>query len=208
MAPSSLQDVLGLEESDRTTYEEARHGAAVYLQSRLDVKCKSVSDEEFKIPVVDLTSSFSPSLKERQSVANQIREACTTSGFFYITGHGVSPEARQGILKQAERFVHELPTVKKEALHLKHNKFGLGWEPSEYTSIAGDQEQKEVFNFAYEQELDRTGGDGLYRNLDGSCERSNMWPSEDDLPGFRAAVKDYYGAVRIVYQRAPDILLT
>ncbi|KAL6706272.1 hypothetical protein ACN47E_005562 [Coniothyrium glycines] len=181
--------------SDRTTYDEARIGAAAYLQTRLAAKDHMVEDKDFEIPIIDLSPSFSSRLEERQTVADQIRRACTTSGFFYITGHGVSSSAREGILSQAERFMHDLPIEKKERLHLKLNKFGLGWEPSEYTSIAGDREQKEVFNFAYEEDFDRTGGDGLYRNLDGSTGKSNMWPKEEDLPGFYATVKNYYGAV-------------
>ncbi|CAN9218877.1 unnamed protein product [Alternaria sp. RS040] len=179
---------------DSTTYDEARNGAAAYLQSRLSAK-DHVTDENFEIPVIDLTSSFSVSLESRKAVAAQIRQTCETVGFFYITNHQIPEAACNGILRQAERFVHELPQSKKEELHLKNNKFGLGWEPSEYTSIAGDKEEKEVFNFAYEAALDPTGGDGKYKNLDGSTEKANLWPNEQDLPGFYQGVKDYYGAV-------------
>lgn len=179
---------------DATTFEEARTGAAVYLQARLAAK-HSPLDDLFEIPVIDLAPSFSASLADRQSVANQIRRACTTSGFFYVTGHRIPESVRDGILEQAKRFAHDLPTTKKEKLHVKKNKFGLGWEPSEYTSIAGDKETKDVFNFAYEAGLDRSGGDGLYHNLDGSRIIANMWPREEDLPGFYEAVKEYYGAV-------------
>jgi isopenicillin N synthase-like dioxygenase len=183
---------------DATTFEEARNGAAAYLRARLSAKERPCSDHDFKIPVIDLSPSFSSHLADRQAVADQIRQACITSGFFYITGHRIPGTSRSGILHQAERFVHELPQAKKEELHLRHNKFGLGWEPSEYTSIAGDKEQKEVFNFAYEEALDRSGGDGMYRNLDGSKSKNNMWPREEDLPGFHDVVKDYYGAVSTI----------
>lgn len=179
---------------DKTTYDEARNGAAAYLQTRLSAKDR-VADEHFKIPIIDLTPSFSVSLQHRKAVAAQIRQACTTSGFAYVTNHQIPEAACNGILRQAERFVHELPQNKKEKLHVKNNKFSLGWEPSEYTSIAGDKEEKEVFNFAYEAALDPTGGDGKYRNLDGSTGNGNMWPNEQDLPGFYDSVKDYYGAV-------------
>lgn len=193
MAPS-------IPEPDQTTYDEARNGAAAYLQSRLSAKDNDVN-ENFMIPFIDLTPSFSKSPADRQRVASQIRKACTTSGFFYITNHGVPKSACDGILHQAERFVTQLPLEKKEALHLKNNKFGLGWEPSEYTSIAGDKEEKEVFNFAYEAELDPTGGDGKYKNLDGSTGKSNMWPSLEDLPGFYDGVKEYYGSVSLTWMK-------
>ncbi|XP_014556693.1 hypothetical protein COCVIDRAFT_99213 [Bipolaris victoriae FI3] len=184
----------GPSETDRTTYEEAHNGAAAYLQSRLSAKNEE-ADKDFEIPVIDLEPSFSDSLSDRQKVADQIRKACTTSGFFYITNHRIPKSACDGILHQAERFMKELPLEKKEELHLKNNKFGLGWEPSEYTSIAGDKEEKEVFNFAYEANLDPTGGDGQYKNLDGSTGNANMWPKEEDLPGFYAEIKEYYGNV-------------
>lgn len=178
---------------DSTTYTEAREGAAAYLQSRLADKA-FLTDKEFEVPVIDISPSFA-SLAKRQSVADQIREACTTSGFFYITNHGVSTSARHGILQQAERFMHGLSLEQKEKLHTKGSKLGLGWEPSEYTSIAGDIETKEVFNFSYEAAMDSTGGDGKYVNLDGTTGNGNLWPNEEDLPGFYADVKEYYGAV-------------
>lgn len=185
-----------ISETDRITYEEARNGAAAYLQSRLSAKNEE-ADKDFEIPVIDLEPSFSESLSDRQKVADQIRKVCTASGFFYITNHRIPKSACDGILHQAKRFMKELPLEKKEKLHLKHNKFGLGWEPSEYTSIAGDKEEKEVFNFAYEADLDPTGGDGQYKNLDGSTGNANMWPKDEDLPGFYSEVKEYYGSVSI-----------
>jgi isopenicillin N synthase-like dioxygenase len=181
---------------DSTTFKEAREGAEAYLQARLTAKAP-VTDDEFEVPVIDISPSFSGSILERQKVANQIQKACTTSGFFYITNHGVSQAARAGILQQAKRFMHELSPEQKENLHTKHSRLGLGWEPSEYTSLAGDLETKEGWNFAYEADLDRTGGDGKYTNLDGTTGASNLWPKEEDLPGFHDAVKEYYGGVSL-----------
>jgi isopenicillin N synthase-like dioxygenase len=181
-------------QADQTTYEEAHAGAAAYLQSRLAENDERL-DEGFEIPVIDLTPSFSTVLADRQAVATQIRRACTKSGFFYIANHGVSKSIRDSILEQSKRFYDDMSPEQKEELHIKKSKLGLGWEPSEYTSLAGDQERKEGFNFAYEEAMDPAGGDGLYRNLDGTKYCGNVWPREDDLPGFRAVVKEYYGAV-------------
>lgn len=176
------------------TFREAREGAAAYLQARLAAK-SDVTDEDFEVPIIDISPSFFNDETKRQHVANQIQKACTTSGFFYITNHGVPLPAREAILRQAQRFMHELSAEQKEELHTKKSKLGLGWEPSDYTSIAGDLETKEVFNFSYEAAMDRTGGDGKYVNLDGTTGNGNLWPSEADLPGFYDAVKTYYGAV-------------
>lgn len=177
--------------AESITKQEAR--STTYLESRLAAK-DTVTDADFEVPIIDLSPSFSDSLEDRKGVAAQIRKACTTSGFFYVSNHGIPSTTLQSILKQAERFF-QLPQATKEALHIKKSRYGFGWEPSEYTSIAGDIETKEGFNLGYEAGLDRSGGDGKYRNLDGSQDRANFWPKEEDLPGFYGGVAEYYGAV-------------
>ncbi|KAL5426216.1 hypothetical protein PMIN04_002112 [Paraphaeosphaeria minitans] len=189
MATATVQPIT----DGSVTKHEARSTAHGYLQSRLAAK-DTTSDTGFTIPVIDLTPSFSESLEDRKSVAAQIREACTTSGFFYVTHHGIPSSILQSILQQAERFF-KLPLASKQDLHIKTSKYGYGWEPSEYTSLAGDLESKEGFNFGYEEGLDKSGGDGKYRNLDGSDDKANIWPKEEELPGFYEHVGEYYGAV-------------
>ncbi|KZL84809.1 2og-fe oxygenase superfamily protein [Colletotrichum incanum] len=42
-----------------------------------------------EIPIIDISLAFSLELADRKSVAQQIREAATTSGFFYLVNHGI-----------------------------------------------------------------------------------------------------------------------
>ncbi|KAF1998156.1 Clavaminate synthase-like protein [Amniculicola lignicola CBS 123094] len=179
------------------TIAEAR--STTYLTSRLQNPTPSTSTTppDFQIPTIDLSPSFSPSLSSRHELALQIHNACLTTGFFCITNHGVSASSRDAILHQASRFTKDLAPEKKEALHLRNSKLGYGWEPGNYTSLAGDVETKEAFNFGYEAGFDSTGGDGAYCNLDGSGPEveGNWWPAEEDLPGFKEAVGGYYGEV-------------
>lgn len=180
-------------QTDTTTQHEARSTA--YLESRLAAKDNPNLPSTYTIPIIDLTPSFTPSLSARQSVASQIRSACTSTGFFYITSHNIPSTSCTAILSQAERFFSTLSPAQKEELHIKKSELGLGWEPSSYTSIAGDVETKEAFNFGYEEGLDRSGGDGKYRNLDGSEGNRNLWPKESELAGFYEGVKEYYGGI-------------
>lgn len=179
---------------------EARKGVQSYLQGRVGNKSSS-SAKPFTVPVIDLTRSFSSNLEDRKAVAAQIRDACENSGFFQITGHGVPEEVRQNILKQAERFFH-LPVEKKEALHVKYSNMMRGWEPADYSYVdpedwarGGAPENKEGFNWNYEEAFDRSGGDGKYVELDGSQKNGNVWPAEEDLPGFYDGIKEYYGVL-------------
>ena len=87
-------------------------------------------------------------------------------------------------------------------MHVKHSNLLRGWEPADYTYVNPSDwntevvpETKEGFNWGYETKLDPTGGDGKYRDLDGTPGDGNVWPEEDELPGFFDGVKEYYAAV-------------
>ncbi|KAK5117528.1 hypothetical protein LTR62_004950 [Meristemomyces frigidus] len=187
------------------TQNEARQAAQSYLDQRLanGLTGRTSTAQPFTIPLIDISPSFSPSLSARKAVALQIRAACTNSGFFHITGHGIPEEVRQEILTMAKRFFKTLPLEKKQALHARHSPYFRGWEDSEYTYVnPGDigaddapAETKEGFNWGYEAGLDPTGGDGQYVELDGKVVNGNQWPSEDDVPGFYETIKRYYGPV-------------
>lgn len=165
-----------------------------YLLSR-GAKDAALSTEKFEIPVIDLGASFSTSESDRRAVAAKIRDACTGSGFFYITNHGVPSSACDGALAQAARFFKDLTPEKKEAIHMRKSTLHRGYEPADFTSIEGHAETKEGFNWGYEEALDSTGGDGKYLDLDGKTKNANLWPDEADLPGFYNGVKEYYGHI-------------
>jgi isopenicillin N synthase-like dioxygenase len=179
---------------DPITLVEARSGASAYLKQRFESTSKD-SEKEFHIPIIDISRSFSASLADRQAVADEIRSASVSCGFFYLGSHGVSSSLCSAILQQAKRFFKTLPVEKKELLHVRQSKFGSGWEPPQFTSFYGDMETKEAFNFTFEEDFDKTGGDGKWVNLDGSTDNGNMWPAEEHLPGFRDVIKNYYGEV-------------
>jgi isopenicillin N synthase-like dioxygenase len=171
--------------------------AQEYLQQRMNSKTATTTFST--IPIIDLTRSFSSSLEDRQSVANQIHEACTKVGFFYITNHGISKDICDAALSLAARFFHDLPQESKDEIHMKKSDQFRGYEPASFSSVIGDpteKETKEAFNWGYEAGLDPTGGDGAYVELDGSTKGSpNQWPSESELPGFYKGIAQYYGEV-------------
>ncbi|KAG9240220.1 oxidoreductase-like protein [Calycina marina] len=173
--------------------------ARKYLASRLATKSTETSFRS--IPVIDVQSSFSGTNEDRQAIAKQIHEACTTVGFFYITGHGME-ETCNATLKLAKRFFNEVPESSKEAIHIKTSKYFRGWEPASFSSVDvletknPAKETKEAFNWGYEAGLDPTGGDGKYVELDGAVpdSKANLWPSEDAIPGFYQGISEYYGS--------------
>ena len=81
---------------------------------------------------------------------------------------------------------------------MKHSDHFRGYEPAQYSSVNHftSKETKEAFNWGYEAGLDPTGGDGKYVELDGtSAGGKNLWPQEDEIPGFYRGIADYYGQV-------------
>lgn len=170
--------------------------AQEYLQSRLRPTSSTTSFRS--IPIIDLTSSFSSSLSARQAIAQEIHFACISTGFFYITGHGIPSSVCEGVLKLAHRFFHELSPSSKDKIHMRQSSQFRGYEPADFSSVNDftSKETKEAFNWGYESGLDPTGGDGKYVELDGSSEGAvNLWPSEDELSGFYDGIAAYYGQV-------------
>lgn len=67
----------------------------------------------FHIPTVDLSPYLEDSSSSTgEQVVEEIRSACTTSGFFQIIGHGVSREL-QGHVFDAAKAVFDLPVEEK-----------------------------------------------------------------------------------------------
>jgi isopenicillin N synthase-like dioxygenase len=74
----------------------------------------------FHIPTVDLGPYLAdPSSEESAKIVEQVRQACITSGFFQLVGHGISKELQNRVQKAAEA-VFALPLeTKKKLMHPK-----------------------------------------------------------------------------------------
>ncbi|KAJ9664733.1 hypothetical protein H2198_000079 [Neophaeococcomyces mojaviensis] len=158
------------------------------------------------VPLIDLAPSFSSSLAARHAVAAQIRQACTTSGFFQIANHGITDSATTNILAQAERFFHDLTPAQKDKLHIRHNQLFRGYEAAGDSYVNPDDstetetETKEGFNWGYEPSLDpESTSASSYVELDGQPPsapyRCNVWPDPGILPDFKSAIVAYYAQV-------------
>jgi isopenicillin N synthase-like dioxygenase len=75
----------------------------------------------FHIPTIDITPYLaSPTSPAAQKVVEAVREACTTTGFFQLIGHGISPDLQEKVFKgSAELF--KLPMEEKIKLDRAHS---------------------------------------------------------------------------------------
>jgi isopenicillin N synthase-like dioxygenase len=76
----------------------------------------SSSGKLFNIPTVDISSYLKDANGPRsQEIVSQIRQACITSGFFQIVGHGIDGELQKTIIECARDLFH-LPLEEKSKL--------------------------------------------------------------------------------------------
>ena len=88
------------------------------------------------IPIIDISPLISPcsTLVERQSVANQINQACTEIGFFAIINHGISSQTIDALLQSSRKFFDMNMEDKLAAKSADDKKYPYGYERSEVLS--------------------------------------------------------------------------
>lgn len=139
------------------------------------------------IPVIDISGVRQGDPAAIAVAAAAIRAACLSSGFFYVTGHGVPGVVIDATLDQARAFFHQPLAKKREtAVNARHRGFNALGDALMYQATRPDQ--KEFFSIGLElpeDDPDVVAGEKL--------RGPNNWPS--DMPAFRIALSAYYAAV-------------
>ena len=131
------------------------------------------------IPVLDLAPLRTGDPAARQALAVQLREACSTYGFFYITGHAVPPALLADVFAQL-RQLFALPRADKLAIARTHPLVERGWEPlgSQVLEPGARPDLKEAF------------GIGPL----GDPDWPNLWP--EALPALEPLLMRYFALCR------------
>ncbi|KAI0016490.1 putative 2OG-Fe(II) oxygenase family oxidoreductase [Xylariomycetidae sp. FL0641] len=163
------------------------------------------------IPVVDI----GPFLRDPQSpaaghVVDLVRQACRTTGFFQIVGHGVSQALQADLLAASRRFF-ALDRAEKQRLDARATVGRRGYDALESQSYpSGDDEHDD-------RPRDRKEGFFLGPDLppDDPAVRArrffmgpNVWPDDAVLPraAFRDPVEAYFDAVHALALRVLGLL--
>src|ERR1043166_4296565 len=65
------------------------------------------------LPVIDISPFLRESAREdRIRIARELRSACIDIGFFYLTGHGFTPDGLDAVMTQGRKFF-ALPVAEK-----------------------------------------------------------------------------------------------
>lgn len=88
------------------------------------------------IPVIDLTDALSPGAPRNAEVAEQLRAACRSAGFFYAINHGVPEEMVHRQFEAARALFDEVPAETKQRLAIKNARGyeGLGQQTLDATA--------------------------------------------------------------------------
>nr|WP_319246341.1 2-oxoglutarate and iron-dependent oxygenase domain-containing protein [uncultured Celeribacter sp.] len=118
-----------------------------------------------------------------------LSEACRKTGFFLLTGHGVSEALISDVFAKGDAFF-ALPHEVKSAFDIRDNPYDRGWacEGSEsLDETSGLMDRKEAFNIGLELSPDdpRVLAKEPFRGV-------NTWP---EIDGFRDTMLRYYDAV-------------
>ncbi|KUJ19736.1 2og-Fe oxygenase family protein [Mollisia scopiformis] len=148
------------------------------------------------IPTLDISQISSPDPSIRLSLAKELVSACSSCGFFYLTGHSLSPQLQTKTFDVMKRFF-DLSIEEKMDVHVQKNPAIRGYEPRGETKLdprtSGDI--KESFTLGDcplepEQSYHLKTGHPPPPSL---TRPQNIWPSS--VPWFRAGIYEYYNAI-------------
>ena len=140
------------------------------------------------IPVIDIAPLLNGSAQQAHAVAAVLGRACREVGFFYITGHGISPALRARVFDSSAAFFTGPASIRQAASFT-----GVG-DNRGYIQLGGEAldpdkpaDVKEAFNIGLEMAPDDP--ELLAR---APFRAANLWP---DMPGFRDTMLDYFNRV-------------
>jgi len=142
-----------------------------------------------RLPLIDMTGVHQGDAASIQRVGAAIREACSESGFFYITNHGVPQAVIDRAMAAAKTFfAYPVETKRQVAVNKRHR----GWHALGGALMyeATRPDHKEFFSIGLELPEDDANV------LAGEALRGpNQWPAF--MPELQKALDDYYAAIAV-----------
>ena len=147
------------------------------------------------VPVIDIAPFLRGRDEDKRRVARKIEAACTESGFFCITGHGV-PLDLIARTRQAAVDFFALPLAEKRAILRPESRVGRGYYPFADRSLAytlGEETPPDLQE-AFAMGPPDIPDDDYYRGEIASYFfEENRYPARPEE--FRETVDDYFRAV-------------
>ncbi|PWN48813.1 Clavaminate synthase-like protein [Violaceomyces palustris] len=149
---------------------------------------ESLSKE--RLPIVDISPYLDSesTQEEREVCSKSLDSACRRYGFFYVVGHGLPQEYLDSLLRLGHKFF-ELPDESKDAIRIfKSQDKVRGYQRIGENVTYGKRDLQEALDIYPEPEFPSE------EPLNGS----QLWPSEQDLPGFKSTMLEYSEKMKVV----------
>src|SRR5215469_14962358 len=142
-----------------------------------------------RVPVIDFAPFYEGGAKAR--IATAIRDACESTGFFYLRGHDVAERTIAAAFEASRQFFDQ-PLAERLKVKLVIGK-NRGYQPLGSRIYAEKADAPDLNeSFKYQHDLRSDDPDILDGNR---VHALNQWP---DLPGFRAPLVAYYDAMELL----------
>ena len=69
------------------------------------------------VPIIDISPFLAGDDAGKQAVAEQVADACTSIGFFAISGHGVPQDIIEDLREASHTFFEQPEDVKRRSMH-------------------------------------------------------------------------------------------
>ena len=144
------------------------------------------------VPLVDMSLPL-------EQIGNQIHQACTTTGFFYLANHGVEPDLCTGVLEQARSMFSTLTDAEKEAISVAHSNSYRGYQRMGVNITKERKDAHEALDLVSESTAARRSPDHGMTNYG-----ANQWPNPQQLTNLRPTIEQYIEEMNTVGKRLAD----
>jgi isopenicillin N synthase-like dioxygenase len=153
-----------------------------------DIDRSALADES-PLPIIDIGLLHSAEPRDRRLAAALLRQACITTGFFYVANHGVDGALGARLFAESKRFFDQ-PLAAKRAVAMSGSDMERGYEGIGAQTLdagTGPDRKESIFigvDLPPDHPLVRAGT---------PHHGPNRWPQ--GLPGWRAVIEEYFTAM-------------
>lgn len=147
-----------------------------------------MENNEQIVPVVDLSDIYSDDISKIDCIADRLKVACKSHGFFYIKNHGVDVDLIANVFKCCQDFFN-LPLNLKLDKGIKKSYCNRGYEPlkAQRLESGAPPDLKEGFYIGVELLVDDNLNTARKFNMG-----PNQWPEENLIDNFEKIMMTYF----------------
>ncbi|KAK7470405.1 hypothetical protein VKT23_001831 [Stygiomarasmius scandens] len=145
--------------------------------------------DNFRIPVINFAQfRAAKSDSEKKSTAKKIVSAFKESGFIYVECHGIPTDTVTHVFQKSAEFF-KLPTEVKQKLAWEDPRSNRGYVQIGRERVTQSADAAEI---AALREKAPDLKESMEIGRDWDSQWKNMWPNENDAPGFKATMLQFF----------------